>query len=185
MIHIENIHIHVHPQQERNPIAEAMLKAVFTADESEPDNTSGDGGEEIVVTPPRIGEYWHGQGGIYAGLARGENGQPDYHLVLAMTKPQKHFTWEGAKAYAQRVTVEGHLHFTLPNRTESALLFANLRDKFDTNYWCWTGDVHSAGRAFGQSFYSGTQYDYTVTTEAPARFVRRVAIHPHVTESDV
>ena len=183
MIHIENIHIHVNPHQQHNSIAEAMLKAVFTASESVPE--PGDDSKEIVVTPPPIGEYWRGQGGIYAGLVRGENGQPDYHLVLAMTKPQKHFTWEAAKAYAQRVIVEGHLHFTLPSRTESALLFANLRDKFDTNYWYWTGTEHSTGRAFGQSFYSGTQYDYTVTTEAPARFVRRVTIHPHVTESDV
>ena len=180
MIHIENLHVHIHPHQERNSVAEAMLKAVFTTDEPEPNDA-----QIVAITPPPIGDYWDGQGGIYAGLARGENGQPDYHLVLAMTKPQQKFTWEAAKAFAQRVTVEGHLHFTLPNRTESALLFANLRDKFDTNYWCWTGTEHSAGRAFGQSFYSGTQYDYTVTTEAPARFVRRVALHPHVTESDV
>lgn len=32
---------------------------------------------------PRIGEYWPGQGGVYAGLMRGENGQPDYHLIVA------------------------------------------------------------------------------------------------------
>ena len=180
MIHIENLHVHIHPHQERNSVAEAMLKAVFTTDEPEPNDA-----QIVAITPPPIGDYWDGQGGIYAGLARGENGQPDYHLVLAMTKPQQKFTWEAAKAFAQRVTVEGHLHFTLPNRTESALLFANLRDKFDTNYWCWTGTEHSAGRAFGQSFYSGTQYDYTVTTEAPARLVRRIALHPHVTKSDV
>lgn len=32
---------------------------------------------------PRIGEYWAAHGGIYAGLMRGENGQPDYHLIVA------------------------------------------------------------------------------------------------------
>ena len=32
---------------------------------------------------PRIGETWCGQGGVYAGLVRGENGQPDYHLVVS------------------------------------------------------------------------------------------------------
>lgn len=32
--------------------------------------------------PPAIGQHWHGQGGIYAGLMRGENGQPDYHLIV-------------------------------------------------------------------------------------------------------
>ena len=181
MIHIENVHIHIDSSQERNTIAEAMLKAVLTTGEPAPEPDEG----EIAATPPRIGEYWRGQGGIYAGVARDENGQPDYHLILAMTKPQQHFTWEAAKAYAQRVTVEGHLDFTLPSRTESALLFANLRDKFDSNYWYWTGTKHSAIRAFSQSFYSGVQGDYNDTTEAPARFVRRVALHPQVTESDV
>lgn len=32
---------------------------------------------------PRIGEYWPSQGGVYAGLMRGESGQPDYHLIVA------------------------------------------------------------------------------------------------------
>ena len=183
MVHIENIHIHVHPQQERNSIAEAMLKAVFAASESEPGNTSGDGGEEIGVTPPPIGEYWRGQGGIYAGLARGENGQPDYHLILDVRNPQQEFTWEAAKAYAQRIIADDHQDFTLPNRTESALLYANLRDEFDSNYWHWTGTEYSPDRAFGQSFGYGSQYETAVSFEARARFVRRVALHNQVTET--
>ena len=32
--------------------------------------------------PPPIGETWASQGGVYAGLMRGENGQPDYHLIV-------------------------------------------------------------------------------------------------------
>lgn len=32
--------------------------------------------------PPGIGEAWHGEGGIYAGLVRGSNGLPDYHLIV-------------------------------------------------------------------------------------------------------
>jgi hypothetical protein len=31
---------------------------------------------------PRIGAEWPGQGGIYAGIMRGEDGQPDYHLIV-------------------------------------------------------------------------------------------------------
>lgn len=31
---------------------------------------------------PAIGEYWPGQGGVYAGVMRGEDGQPDYHLIV-------------------------------------------------------------------------------------------------------
>ncbi|WP_024647771.1 DUF1566 domain-containing protein [Pseudomonas syringae] len=31
---------------------------------------------------PAIGEYWPGQGGVNAGLMRGENGTPDYWLIV-------------------------------------------------------------------------------------------------------
>lgn len=31
---------------------------------------------------PSIGEYWPGEGGIYAGVMRGENGNPDYRLIV-------------------------------------------------------------------------------------------------------
>lgn len=36
----------------------------------------------ISLDPPAIGQYWEGQGGVYAGVVRGEEGQPDYHLVV-------------------------------------------------------------------------------------------------------
>ena len=31
---------------------------------------------------PAIGAYWLGQGGIYAGMVRGEDGGHDYHLII-------------------------------------------------------------------------------------------------------
>jgi hypothetical protein len=34
------------------------------------------------ITPPAIGAYWEGQGGIYSGVMRGEESQPDYHLIV-------------------------------------------------------------------------------------------------------
>ncbi|WP_317205461.1 hypothetical protein [Janthinobacterium sp.] len=33
-------------------------------------------------TPPRIGAQWPDQGGVYAGVMRGESGAPDYHLIV-------------------------------------------------------------------------------------------------------
>ena len=176
MIHIENISIHIAPPPQRSPIVEAMLKAIFAEPGPAPEpGGEGDGKEIVATTPPRIGEYWRGQGGIYAGVARGENGQPDYHLILAMKEPQQDFTWEDAKAYAQTIAVEGHHDFTLPSRFESALLYANLRDKFNTDHWHrhWTGTEYSAGRAFSQIFRTGYQDDTAVSFEGRARFVRR------------
>lgn len=37
---------------------------------------------QTIVRHPRIGELWEGQGGIYAGVMRGEAGLPDYHLIV-------------------------------------------------------------------------------------------------------
>lgn len=36
----------------------------------------------VVSQVPALGEYWPGEGGVYAGVMRGENGQPDYHLIV-------------------------------------------------------------------------------------------------------
>lgn len=30
-----------------------------------------------------LGKLWPGQGGVYAGLVRGEDGKPNYHLIVA------------------------------------------------------------------------------------------------------
>lgn len=35
-----------------------------------------------VPRPVRIGEHWAEQGGVLAGLMRGENGKPDYFLIV-------------------------------------------------------------------------------------------------------
>jgi hypothetical protein len=34
------------------------------------------------IEPPRIGTMWAAQGGVYAGVMRGEDGAPDYHLIV-------------------------------------------------------------------------------------------------------
>lgn len=47
--------------------------------------------------PVRIGEYWAEQGGVLAGLMRGENGKPDYFLIVP-TDPAaevESITWGG------------------------------------------------------------------------------------------
>lgn len=47
---------------------------------------------------PAIGLPWPEQGGIYAGLMRGANGQPDYHLVVPA----------GAAAFVQKISWGGY-----------------------------------------------------------------------------
>lgn len=34
------------------------------------------------LAAPAIGAYWEGQGGLYAGVMRGEEGKPDRHIIV-------------------------------------------------------------------------------------------------------
>jgi len=79
--------------------------------------------ERLIATAavPRIGQPWPGVDGVYAGIARGENGGPDHHLVLLNALPDKRLNWNDAVAWA--LSVEGDL----PTRNERALLFAHLQ----------------------------------------------------------
>lgn len=35
-----------------------------------------------VNTPPKVGEFWAEQGGVYASIMRGRDDTPDYHLII-------------------------------------------------------------------------------------------------------
>jgi len=126
-----------------------------------------------TATPPAIGQPWPGQGGVYAGITRGEDGQPDAHLVLCPTLPGKHMAWAAALDWAKAVENEGHTDYHVPTRSESALLYANLRDQLDQDNWHWTSTQYSAYDAFYQHFYDGDQYNNVKKFEAQVRAVRR------------
>jgi hypothetical protein len=119
---------------------------------------------------PRIGEPWPNiPGSAYAGLARGLDGEDDGHLVLLADKPAELLDWQAAVDWAKGLG-EGA---RLPTRFESALLYANLQDRFDTERYHWTGSQYSAGLAWYQSFGYGGQNLYGKSYEARARAVRR------------
>lgn len=120
-----------------------------------------------VTQAPAIGAQWPGiEGSAYAGIARGENGKPDYHLVLLADKPSEGLNWKDALAWAEKIGAN------LPTRDESALLYAHLRDRFEGG-WHWTSTQSSSYDAWGQCFYYGTQHDFIKKFEGPARAVRR------------
>ena len=56
---------------------------------------------EAVGTVPAIGTYWPAKGGIYAGVARGLDGEPDGHLVLLEDKPTGEVNWADATKWAE------------------------------------------------------------------------------------
>jgi hypothetical protein len=125
---------------------------------------------------PPIGEWWDDQGGYYAGLARGRDGAPDYHLLLA-EPAQENIIWQAALDWVKALEIDGHRDFTLPNRSEQALLYANLKDLF-TPEWYWSSEQSASYDAYAwcQGFTSGTQYYGHKSTKLRARAVRRLAI---------
>jgi len=129
---------------------------------------------------PAIGQPWPGQGGIYAGVARGRDGQADYHLILAAAAPDQTMNWAGCVAWAAKVEADGHADFSLPSRFESALLYANVQNLIDAGDWYWTGTEYSASSAWIQYFYSGNQYNNGRAYEAHCRAVRRLPINPSI-----
>jgi hypothetical protein len=116
---------------------------------------------------PRIGEEWPGQGGVYAGIMRGEAGKPDYHLIVP-TSPDAYaasMTWGGegqnvlgaqseydglantmalvesgdhpAAEWCHRLDIGPHSDFYLPARREMRLASINVPELFASG-WHWS-----------------------------------------------
>jgi hypothetical protein len=123
---------------------------------------------QAATTVPSIGQAWPGiEGSVYAGIARGAEGQAAAHLVLLPNLPDGGMTWQAAKDWAQ--AAGGHL----PSRDESALLYAHAREHINTRYWYWTSTQYSESFAWSQYFDYGDQVSYDKKYEARARAVRR------------
>ena len=127
-------------------------------------------------TPPRIGERWPSQGGIYAGTCRATDGGADHHLILCEAKPADELNWQATLGWAASLSTEGHADWSLPTRAESSVLFGNLRDQFDPA-WHWTSEQCSANAAWFQDFSNGLQNYLDKPSEGRARAVRRFKLN--------
>jgi hypothetical protein len=125
-----------------------------------------------TASAPAIGERWAEHGGIYAGLARGLDGERDGHLILLDDKPEGDLNWADAVSWAEALGNGARL----PTRFESALLYANLQDQLDADKWHWTGTQYSDDGAWGQDFAYGSQYYGSKSYEARCRAVRRLVL---------
>ena len=125
---------------------------------------------------PRLGAPWIGQGGGFAGLVRGQNGAPDYLLILGPEHDEE-LNWQAAMDWATGLEIEGHQDFSLPTRAEQAVLFGNAREEFKRDgYWSCEQPAENADYAWMQLFYDGSQgYGHKVN-EWRARAVRRLII---------
>lgn len=124
---------------------------------------------------PRLGAHWPGQGGLFAGLCRGEDGQPDYALICADTGGKA--AYAAALKLATAYTADGHQDFATPTRREATLCYANCQDGFKRE-WYWTGVQHAGGPdwAWFQSFSYGVQYHLHKSNQCRVFAVRRLTI---------
>lgn len=154
--------------------------------------------------PPAIGQYWQGQGGFYAGLMRGQDGQPDYHLVVsaADSGEVKAITWggKGESEPGAESEWDGQANTTaLLNSAKShpaaewagALVIEEHRDfylpsrrelrlcwvnvpELFAKEWYWSSTQYSPCYAWYQYFGGGSQNYDLKDYELRARAVRRV-----------
>jgi len=184
-------------------IASAMLSA-FAASSipgTQPTKRAS-GSATSNLTPPKIGEYWTTQGGVYVGTARGFDERGDAHLILAVDPASK---FEGrslgtygidvkgatsdydglantialAKAGSElckeilEVEIDGHKDFALMSRQDARLCIANVPEQFEKE-WHLTSTQASVYNAWGQDFNYGGQNYSRKKFEGRARLVRRL-----------
>lgn len=158
--------------------------------------------ETLQLVAPRIGAYWEGQGGIYAGVMPGIDGERDYHLIvsadegvdlewgpygkriegadsktdgLANTKALIAAGGHPAANWTNEYTKESHTDFYLPAQRELNLCYATCAEKFAKD-WYWSSTQSSATSAWYQFFDDGYQLYANKTYPGRARAVRRLFI---------
>jgi len=115
---------------------------------------------DAVTIPLAAGER-------FAGPSLNDDGTLSHYVIL-LADDVEEITWEDAKAWAAERGGE------LPTRREQSLLFANLKDEFESA-WYWSGEVHedNSGWAWCQFFGHGGQSYYRQSYRLRARAVRR------------
>lgn len=125
-----------------------------------------------LSAPPRIGAEW--AGGVYAGLVRGMDGAPDYHLI-AGPEHDSAIDWNAAMKWAPTVKVTQYADYTLPYRREQAILFGNVPDLFKKEvYWSCEELESGSDYAWVQHFDDGGQFLWRKDVNRRARAVRRI-----------
>lgn len=145
---------------------------------------------------PVIGQYWPGQGGIYAGDFRGDDGsifgliRAEEDMGAKAWGPSGELagltTWDGkentrilltsgnhpaAKA-ASEYTSDGHSDFYLPSQRELQLAVANIRHLFKPEYH-WSSTPWAEGYAWAVDFELGFTNGYYRHDEFRAAPFRR------------
>ncbi len=127
---------------------------------------------EQIHFPEVLIDLSHGE--HYAGLIVGKDGEPSYHLVLLPGEAEE-IPFVEANEWAVRQG--GEYEASLPTRREQALLYANLKEQFQSA-WYWSCEPYAsdAGCAWCQYFLSGSQSISHQRLQVRARAVRRLIL---------
>ena len=152
------------------------------------------------LTPPAIGDYWQGQGGLYGGLRHYPEGL--CHIIFAAKDVGRHSYGEHgtnveatsnidgrentailvnrdgshpAAEAAYGYTCDGHNDFYLPSSGELHHGYLYLPESFEKD-WYISSTQRSAYTAFYMYFVDGNQHDFAKSYELRVRPVRRLPI---------
>lgn len=135
-----------------------------------------------VLTPPKAGEIWPGQGGRFICTVAASEGLPARHLVFGTEEAEElsfgpyekiasadsHLDGASntaallnsgkehpAAAWAKTYTADGHTDFHLPSRHDLLLAYIHAKEHFSTDDWYWSSTQDSRNVAFVQDFENG------------------------------
>lgn len=156
------------------------------------------------VTAPHVGEYWFGQGGIYAGIMPDYSGRETRHLIFSIDEATN-IKWGGylvaednarssfngaantwalatsalqhpAAQWAYNYEKDGHADFYLPSRREWEFAAATIPDAFVHTSWYWSSTEYSPTMAWGINLDSADLAHLFKTCAGRARAVRTVPV---------
>ena len=200
-LHIQNVHLNFHPQP---VMAAAILKAF--AEQDRPANTDGPTvAPAAAIALPRVGAFWPEQKGRFLGVMPGQDGHPDYALILPSTPAANlgkrpwgehgktidgancdfdgtsntHAMAAAGNALAKEILAldaDGFTGYFLMSRNELRLAYIAAADAFDKEECHWSSTQSSSYYAWIQDFEDGDQGSDDKDDELQVRLARLIPL---------
>jgi len=155
------------------------------------------------LIPPKVGQLWPGQGGIYTGVNRNPKTNQVHYTIMhpealnsPWGKPGKKVAnadcyWDGAantaamraSGYCEEIIaaldalsqLDGHNDYVIASQAQLNLITANVRDMVEPIAH-WSSTQYSASYAWTQGCEGGTQYIISKDGRLAARAVRSILV---------
>ena len=124
----------------------------------------------------KIGQHCPVHKGIYAGIARSYNNEPESHIWLLDAKsPEEYMNWADATTWAESLGEDT----SIPTKYEAALVGCNLTEELGDYGYVWTSSSDGARRAWFQPWGSsapGSLVSICKTSGCRVRAVKRLPV---------